>query len=66
MSELSDALHARAAAALESLGIAKAENDEHLADVRLGELDSLARIAEEHNLDVPELRGYRRPTTRSA
>lgn len=60
MSELTHALRTRASAALKSLKIANTENDEHLADVRLGELDSLARTADEHGLDVPELRGYRR------
>ena len=66
MSELTSALRARASAALLSLEIANAEDDDHLVGVRLGELDSLARTADEHGLDVPELHGYRRYTAVSA
>ena len=66
MSELTSALRARASAALHSLEIANAEDDDHLVDVRLGELDSLARTADEHGLDLPELHGYRRYPSLSA
>ncbi len=66
MSELTSALRTRASAALRSLEIANAEDDDHLVDIRLGELDSLARTADEHGLDLPELHGYRRLTAMSA
>lgn len=59
MSELTLALRTRTLDALASLELARATDDELLEHVRLGELDSLARTAAEHDLDLPELAPYR-------
>lgn len=45
----------RVAEAQASLKKARSSGDDYLADIRLGELDSLARLAREHDLDVPGL-----------
>lgn len=58
MSELTLALRTRTQDALEALAQAQADDDELLAHVRLGELNSLARTAAEHDLDVPELHPF--------
>jgi len=50
-SELTDRVHA----ASTSLARAEAEGDDYLVEVRLGELESLARSAADHGLDVPGL-----------
>ncbi len=59
MSELTLALRTRTQDALASLAQARADDDEQLMHVRLGELNSLARTAAEHDLDMPELMPYR-------
>ncbi|GAB49436.1 hypothetical protein [Mobilicoccus pelagius] len=58
MTELQMQIVHRAQEALASLQAAEAEQDLHLAHIRLGELESLARTADEHDLDVPQLRPY--------
>lgn len=58
MTELHVQIVNRAQEALESLRAAEEEHDLHLAHVRIGELESLARTAAEHDLDVPQLRPF--------
>lgn len=58
MIELAAHIRRRTREALASLHQAQAEDDIHLTSVRLGELDSLARTAAEHDVDVPELAPY--------
>ena len=58
MSELFTQIRVRAHAALASLSEAQETDDLHLANVRVGELCSLARTASEHDLDLPELEPY--------
>lgn len=58
MTELRTQILHRVTEALESLRVAEAEDDLHLVDIRTGELESLARTATDHDLDVPELRPY--------
>lgn len=58
MTELQTQIMYRADEAIASLLTAEAEEDHHLTVVRLGELESLARTAVEHGLDLPVLRAY--------
>lgn len=58
MTELQTQIVHRATEALTSLRIAETEEDLHLVDVRTGELESLARTAIEHGLEVDELRPF--------
>ncbi|MDO5626759.1 MAG: hypothetical protein Q4G43_00425 [Mobilicoccus sp.] len=58
MTELKTQIQHRATEALASLRSAEAEDDLHLVDIRIGELESLARTATDHDLDVPDLRPY--------
>lgn len=60
MIELTQELRRRSHDAIEALHEAQAEDDLHLTSVRLGELNSLARTAAEHDLVLPELLPYRR------
>lgn len=55
MSEFASELTERVHAASTSLARAEAEGDDYLVDVRLGELESLARSAADHGVDVPGL-----------
>jgi hypothetical protein len=48
MSEFQQEIQARMETAHRSLDEARAEGDEYLAQVRLGELESLERLASEH------------------
>ncbi len=41
--------------AVTSLDEARDTGDDHMVEVRTGELESLARLATEHELHVPEL-----------
>lgn len=59
MSELTLALRTRTQDALASLEHARAADDELLEHVHLGELNSLARTAAEHGLEMPELTPFR-------
>ncbi|WP_312719896.1 hypothetical protein [Mobilicoccus sp.] len=58
MTELHVQIVHRAQEALASLQAAEEERDLHLAHVHTGELESLARTALEHDLDVPQLRPF--------
>ncbi|WP_284303588.1 hypothetical protein [Mobilicoccus caccae] len=58
MTELQTQIVDRTTEALTSLRIAEAEDDDHLVDVRTGELESLARTACEHGLEIPQLRPF--------
>ena len=58
MTELHIHIVHRAEEALASLEIAEAKHDVHLVTVCTGELESLARTAAAHDLDVPALRDY--------
>lgn len=60
MSELTLTLRTRTQDALTALDQARLADDEVLTHVRLGELNSLARTAADHEIDVPELLPYRR------
>ncbi|GAB97819.1 hypothetical protein BJY21_000145 [Kineosphaera limosa] len=59
MSELSLALLDRTHEALQALDQARLADDEVLTHVRLGELNSLARTAADHEIDMPELAPFR-------
>ena len=48
----------RAAQAVTSLKEAQASGDDYLVTVREAELESLARLASEHGLRIPELSTY--------
>lgn len=63
MSELTLALQTRAQDALASLHQARIDDDDLLVHVRLGELNSLARTANEHDLNIAELAPYRCAST---
>ncbi len=58
MTEFHTEIRERAAETLKSLREARASGDDYLVEVREGELESLARLATEHDLTVPELRDY--------
>lgn len=58
MTELSDQIRQRALDALASLREARASGDDYLAQVREAELETLARLADEHGLTIPELRAH--------
>lgn len=47
-------IRSRIAQARESLARARETGDDYLADVRLGELEGLARIAAEHDVPVDD------------
>lgn len=55
MSEFASEMSGRVDAARTSLVDAEAEGDDYLVDVRVGELESLARVAAEHGVEVPGL-----------
>jgi hypothetical protein len=55
MSEFASEMTDRVHAASTSLADAEAEGDDYLVDVRIGELESLARSAADHGVDVPGL-----------
>lgn len=53
MDEFKNQISERVHAARTSLESARAAGDDYLAGVREGELDSLARLAEANDLDLP-------------
>jgi hypothetical protein len=55
MSELTTMLAERVAEARRSLVEARRSGDDYLVDVRLGELEELARLAREHDVVIPGL-----------
>lgn len=62
MTEFATEISDRIRAAQESLAEARKSDDDYLVGVRTGELESLARMASEHGIDVPELEeGFRLP-----
>jgi hypothetical protein len=58
MTELHEQIRARVGEALTSLQEARTEGDDHMVEVRTGELESLAHVASEHGLHVPALQDY--------
>ncbi|MFP5347540.1 MAG: hypothetical protein ACLGIA_10990 [Actinomycetes bacterium] len=56
MSEFVSEITERVAQASTSLRDAHDAGDDYLADVRVGELEELARVAESHDIQVPGLR----------
>jgi len=58
MTQFQAELRERVAAALTSLREAREAGDDHLAEIRVGELESLARLARDHDIPVDELGAY--------
>jgi hypothetical protein len=58
MTELHEQIRARVSDALTSLQAARTEGDDHMVEVRTGELESLAHLAHEHGLHLPALVEY--------
>lgn len=58
MTELHTEITRRATRATQSLRGAQESGDDYLASVREAELESLARMASEHGLRIPELSRY--------
>ena len=58
MTELHEQIRARVSEALTSLQDARTEGDDHMVEVRTGELESLAHLAAEHGLHLPALAEY--------
>ncbi|MGN6634367.1 MAG: hypothetical protein ACTHJ6_02735 [Oryzihumus sp.] len=58
MTEFHAEIRERVQEALESLEAARRSGDDYLVGVRVGELESLAHLAAEHGLHVPELAEY--------
>lgn len=56
MSDFGSEIAARVARTIDSLQAAEAADDDYLSTVLLGELESLARVAGEHDVDIPGLR----------
>jgi hypothetical protein len=50
MSEFQQEIQARMESATQSLAEARLDGDEYLAQIRLGELESLERLASEHTV----------------
>lgn len=55
MTQFQDEVQHRVDVARESLEQARAQGDDYLVEVRVGELQSLVRIAEENDVDIPGL-----------
>ncbi len=55
MSEFANEITERVAQASSSLREAAESGDDFLADVRVGELEELARVAADHDVEVPGL-----------
>ena len=55
MSEFASEISERVAQARASLAEAEATGDDYLVRIRVGELESLARLAADHDLTVPGL-----------
>jgi hypothetical protein len=58
MTEFHSEITHRAARAVASLHHAEEAGDDYLVEIRRAELQGLARIAAEHGLRIPALRGY--------
>ena len=58
MTELHEQIRTRVSEALISLQGARTEGDDHMVEVRIGELESLAHLAAEHGLHLPALEEY--------
>jgi hypothetical protein len=58
MTEFHSEITQRANRAAQSLRKAQESGDDYLATVREAELESLARLADEHGLRIPELTNY--------
>ena len=58
MTEFHSEITQRATRAAQSLRTAQESGDDYLATVREAELESLARLADEHGLRIPELTNY--------
>jgi hypothetical protein len=58
MTEFRTEVRDRVLRAVTSLDEARNTGDDHMVEVRTGELESLARLATEHELHVPELTAY--------
>jgi hypothetical protein len=58
MTEFHTEITQRATRAAQSLRKAQESGDDYLATVREAELESLARLADEHGLRIPELTNY--------
>lgn len=56
MSDFGSEIAARVARTIASLQAAEAADDDYLSSVLVGELDSLARVAAEHDVYIPGLR----------
>ena len=59
MTEFHSQLRDRAREALRQLAEAEAAGDDYLIDIHTGELDSISRLADEHDLRVPEIEAFR-------
>ncbi len=53
MNEFANEMTERVAQASTSLAEAQRTGDDYLVEVRLGELESLARVAQDHGLELP-------------
>lgn len=61
MTELITQIRVRATDAIAALHAAQADDDPHLESMRVSELESLARTAAAHDLELPELLPYASP-----
>lgn len=59
MIEFQAQLRDRARQALDALALAEESGDLYSVDVRTGELESIARLADEHDVRLPELDAFR-------
>ena len=66
MTEFHAEIRERAQQALDSLEAARRSGDDYMVGVRVGELESLAHLAAEHGLHVPELAEYAPDEERAA
>jgi hypothetical protein len=55
MSEFATELAGRAQEAIASLQEAEAAGDDYLVEVRVGELQSLSRLADDHEVELPQV-----------
>jgi hypothetical protein len=60
MTEFPTQLRDRAREALKALEEAREAGDDYSVDIRTGELESIKRLADEHDVRLPELDGFRR------
>jgi hypothetical protein len=60
MTEFLTQLRDRAKEALKALEEAREAGDDYSVDIRTGELESIKRLADEHDVRLPELDGFRR------